>query len=66
MLQPYQERVIAERDGLSEKIDKLRTFVNSAASMRVSGTEGVLLMRQYTVMAAYLDILNERIAAFGV
>jgi uncharacterized protein len=60
----YQVRVIEERKELSEKIDKLLTFIVSEHSPQVSDTALRLLKRQYLAMDNYLDILNERIAAF--
>jgi hypothetical protein len=60
----YQGRVVKERDQLSEKIDKLRTFTNSAVYVTLPYKERGRLTRQYLAMATYLDILNERIAAF--
>lgn len=63
---PYQIRVEAERDALSDKIDKLRTFVNSATYVGLPYEERGRLTRQYMAMSDYLDILTERIKAFGV
>lgn len=60
----YQERVVEERDVLSTKIDKLRKFTHGVLFTTLSSKERGYLMRQYLVMAAYLDILNERITAF--
>ena len=63
-MRDYQVRVVYERDELSEKVDKLRTFVNSSAFLSVPDEEQYRLTHQYLAMASYLDILNERIAAF--
>jgi hypothetical protein len=63
-MEAYQERVLAERDELSERLDKLRTFLNSAKFDAVPRPEQVRMTRQYLAMSSYLDVLNERIAAF--
>jgi hypothetical protein len=65
-MQPHQERVVVERDELSEKIGKLRTFTNGAVFSTLPYEERGLLTRQYLAMSNYLDILNRRIEAFGV
>lgn len=63
-MQAYQERVVVERNELSEKCDKLRTFTNSKAFENLPYKERGRLTRQYLAMSSYLDILNERIEAF--
>ncbi len=63
-MQPHQERVIVEQKELSEKLDKLRTFVGGHSFSGVLRAEQLRLMRQLLAMSTYLDILNERIAAF--
>lgn len=63
-MEAYQERVVAERGGLSEKINKLRTFLGSSIFSNLDIEDRRLLTMQYLAMAAYRDILNERIAAF--
>ena len=65
MMKPYQQRVVLERDELSEKIDKLRTFLDDQKSVQVVRADELdRLHRQHIVMRAYLAILNERIAHF--
>lgn len=61
---PHQERVIAERDELSEKLDKLRTFLTSMIFTSLPRDEQRRLTRQTLIMSDYLDVLDERIAAF--
>jgi uncharacterized protein HemY len=68
---PYQERVIEERAQLSEKLVKLDAFLDrrnvSAASDTVNSLgedERRRLVRQSLAMQNYLDILDERIAAW--
>lgn len=63
-MQPYQERVITERDELLEKISKLGTFFDSQVFLILSTRERYLLYRQNFYMKQYARILNERISAF--
>jgi hypothetical protein len=64
-MQPHQERLIVERDELSEKLNKLRTFNNSDFYSTLPQDERGRLTRQYMAMSTYLQILNSRIFAFG-
>jgi hypothetical protein len=64
-MEAYQERVITERDQLSDKINKLRTFLLGAQFAGLPLADRHLLKRQFLVMEEYRDILNERIHAFG-
>jgi uncharacterized protein len=65
-MKAYQERVVAEKQELDEKLAKLKTFVFGDG--KTFGTlnlqERDRLERQYDAMKAYSDILSERIAAF--
>ena len=65
-MQPYQQRVIEERQQLIERINKLRTFVSddNGPFSKLSMHEQDLLLRQLMVMEEYEDILNERISIF--
>lgn len=63
-MEAYQERVIAEREELFEKFDKLRTFCRMELFTGLPYQEWGRLTRQLMVMTTYLDILNERIDAF--
>ena len=63
-MEAYQERVLAERRELSERLDKLRTFNNSATFVALPYKERGRLTRQYMAMSTYLDILDERVFAF--
>lgn len=60
----YQERVKQEFADLKEKIIKLRDFITSPPYDRLPSEEAVRLARQLTAMTQYLQILDERIAAF--
>lgn len=61
---PHQERVVAEKDELADKLTKLNAFIGGAVYDRLSADERNRLCRQAAVMKDYLDILNDRIAAF--
>jgi hypothetical protein len=63
-LQPHQQRVIAERDELQERLDKLTLFINTQAFLDIQYAEQSRLIRQQGIMSALLDVLDERIAAF--
>ena len=64
--QPYQQRVIAERDELSGKLAKLTEFINSDRFTEIvpDERERDRLILQKSIMTAYLDVLNYRIDAF--
>lgn len=64
-MQAYQMRVVVERDELFEKLHKLRTFFSSPIFAVLVIEERERLTMQYLAMAAYHDVLNERIVAFG-
>ena len=55
----WQERLVAERDELQERIQRLGAFLKKPAPM--SPTDLSLLYDQRRVMERYLDILNVRV-----
>lgn len=63
-MESYQLRVIAERDELDGRLEKLRTFAHGRTFVDVDRDEQRRLMRQMLIMSDYLDILDQRIAAF--
>lgn len=63
-LQPHQERVIDERNGVQIKIDRLGAFLRSESVNILPADEQERMKRQLNVMGQYRDVLNERIAAF--
>lgn len=65
-MQPHQQRVIDERDELSNKLTKLNAFINSDTfTEKVKDLrERDRLILQKFIMTRYLEILNERITAF--
>lgn len=62
----YQERVIAEKAELDQRLTRLRAFLTSDTFNTVSEPEQDLLYRQVGVMAQYSRILSERISQFKV
>lgn len=63
-MQPHQERVIAEKAELDEKIGKLQTFGAGPVFHSLPVEEQERLHAQFSVMQDYSSILGERIAAF--
>lgn len=65
-MQPYQERVVTERDDLSDKIDRLAQFLDTAAYALLPESERDRMFRQLRHMNNYREVLDERIEAFSV
>jgi hypothetical protein len=68
-LAPHQQRVVAERAELEDKLGKLRSFFNSSAYAAMADTqsgrdEQDRLLEQADIMDRYRAILADRIAAF--
>lgn len=64
-LQPHQQRVIEERSDLAQRLERLRAFIRSeACAQLVNEDERGRLVRQTVYMGCYLQVLDERIAAF--
>lgn len=64
-MQPHQERVVAEKQELDEKLGKLRSFlVDSPIFRTLPEAEQLRLTHQYGVMLEYSAVLGSRIAAF--
>ena len=61
MLQ-HQERVVAERAELHEKLTKLLAFMNTVSFEALPDRERYLLNKQASFMGFYRDTLDERIA----
>jgi len=67
MMQPYQQRVVAEQDDLYIKWVNLGSFLTNATQEQVDrmGIEEYRrLSKQYVIMKQYIDILAERIQNF--
>lgn len=63
-LAPYQRRVVTEKAELDEKLHALRTFFDGYVFAHLNPAEQDRMRRQAQHMAAYRDILGERIDAF--
>ena len=64
-MEPYQERVVVEKDALDKKIRDLTFFIKtSPVFATLEPIEQVRLKEQSDVMRRYSEILGERIAAF--
>lgn len=63
-MQPHQERVVQEKAELSEKVDKLETFIGGSIYASLPPAEQSRLTRQHLIMQLYEQVLSERIAAF--
>ena len=63
---PHQERVVAEKVALDEKIVALGAFIGvpNATYVSLETVEKERLGRQYSAMTEYSEVLGERIAAF--
>lgn len=65
MMPEYQQRVVNERDDLSDKLSKLAEFLGSDMFYTLSESEQGRLKRQHIAMSSYFFVLNERIEAFS-
>lgn len=63
-LLPHQNRVIAERIELTNRVNALEAFLVSEASSQVSADEKELLSEQLEHMSMYLQVLDLRVAAY--
>lgn len=63
-LQPFQQRVVDERQELETRIDKLRAFIPTGTCMALPFKERSRLARQLKAMVEYSEVLAERIDAF--
>ena len=63
-MEAYKERVIAEKDELDGKIEKLHMFIGSEVFDGVSLEEQKRMCRQELIMQLYSDVLTDRIFAF--
>lgn len=64
-LPPFQQRVVAERDELQDRAQKLDVFVNHTPSFAsVEPQEQERLKQQLSLQQQLLIVLNDRIAHF--
>ena len=62
-MEPYQDRVVVEKEELDEKINRLSVFVHNKEKMSlILMIEQMHLMSQLTIMRAYSSVLEDRIA----
>jgi hypothetical protein len=64
-LKPHQQRVIAEKAELDERLAKLVAFRHTAVHQTLPAAERARLSRQHYHMAEYSRVLGERIEAFS-
>lgn len=65
VIEPHQQRVVDEKSELDVKTEKLRAFVKDGKVFAgLPYDEQPLLLRQLALMAAYSDVLGERIERF--
>ena len=64
-LQPHQQRVVAEKAELDERLTKLRGFIQSPLFAGLPKAERDLLMEQEEYMHAYSEVLDRRIVLWG-
>jgi len=64
-MKPHQERVVAEKNELDAKREKLTTFLGGDVCRTLDKMEQSRLNRQLEAMTLYSNILGERIAAFA-
>lgn len=63
-MQPFQQRVIDEKNELSEKVDNLEKFTGGSFYPTLPAAEQARLYRQLLIMQLYEQVLAERISAF--
>lgn len=63
-LPPHQQRVIAERNALSEDVMKLGAFLDVPLFKTLCDLEQNRMAEQFSLMTMLLDVLNARIDAF--
>jgi hypothetical protein len=63
---PHQQRVIAEKAELDEKLSKLLAFFDSETYKAIPGQDQQMLQQQSVSMEHYSEILGMRIEGFGI
>ena len=65
-MQEHQQRVIAESEELQNRLYRLSAFIadSTSAFPKLDALEQTRLIRQRAIMGDYVNVLNERIAAF--
>lgn len=62
----FEDRLLAERDELKERLEKLQAFLDRGQQEKVPDTQRSYLNDQRDAMRNYLDILNDRIDDLGL
>jgi hypothetical protein len=63
-MEAFQQRVVDEKTELSDKLDKLETFVDGKIYNSLPPAEQSRLSRQLLIMRLYEQVLSERVSAF--
>lgn len=63
-LLPHQQRVVAERDEVKDRLDKLITFLQKGQPDNIDDKNWALLNEQADAMNWYYTVLNSRIELF--
>ena len=63
-MEPYQQRVVREKEELDKKIEKLMAFFGTELYRNLSDEEKDLLDEQYRIMQDYSSVLGQRIDRF--
>ena len=63
-LAPHQQRVVAERDELSDRLAKLMAFFGTPMFASLDAAEQIRMRTQAHHMGGYLTMLCERVEAF--
>jgi hypothetical protein len=64
-MEPYQERVVQERNDLNDKFTKLGAFTTTPQFRHLPMDEQDRMFRQHSIMQEYLNILDARINAWS-
>jgi hypothetical protein len=64
-MEDFQKRVVAEKEELDSKIEKLSTFIHGPIYAKLPEDERMRMMRQFCHMKDYSNVLGERIAVFN-
>lgn len=65
VMQPHEERVVAEKNELIDRLIKLDAFLDGEVCGKLHDIDKGLLIEQREYMANYLEILFLRIERFG-
>ena len=63
-LEPYQQRVVEEREALDVKIEALKKFFGTDTFLKITANKQVLFRKQLAAMTEYSMILGARISDF--